>query len=485
MTLALGVDQGSSSTKAVLIDSSGQSLWQDSLPVSTLITAPDRVEQNPEELFDSVKTLIDRSFDFVQSSNRTISTIGLAFQRSGVCAWDRDGAVLHSLLTWRDRRTLPLLEALGEDRRVITEITSLPAIPDYAGGKIALLQSEFSDQRYFIGTLDSFVLYRLSNGQVWATDDSMAARTMLYGFKEHGWDAELCRLSKVDRSRLAPIRSSIGSFGRYRDVPITAMLGDQQASLIGRMQSQTEILINMGSISSVCVPTGSTLLRLQGYPASILFSEEISGVRHFQYLIEGITNASGSVIESLRKKLGIDPESLSDLDRLCRVQRNSDPTVFCAINGTASPHWRYDLPVRSVHWDGIDFDLLVAPLIENIGNFIVTNLLALLNNAYVSGRPSTVFVSGGLSQSDYLLQYLADCAEVSIARLPSHDCTALGAALCAFRGIGISEKCVGAGAASIFSPRDRWRKQERYQFWFELMEGLMRHEPLGRALDLL
>lgn len=481
--LFLGVDQGSGSTKAVLINLDGKVVKEFVVRIDSTRVLGDHVEQNPDELYLSVKNLIDEAFNFVRPYSTEIIAIGLAFQRSGVLAWDRNtGEAKHPMITWADTRSAKALEAIP-DTSLVTEKTSLPVTPHYAAPKIALLQKEFPEDDVLVGTLDSFVLHRLSELRTLSTDDTMASRTMLYDLSTGSWDAGLCEIFGVNRERLVPISPSLHPHARYQDVPILSILGDQQASLFGRLGPEGYPVLNMGTVSSLCVPLGSDLIFQPGFVSSVLCSRQSADnpdMVDSLYLLEALTNASGSIVEHIRKKRLA--SSLEQVASICEHGSHGGKTVvaFVPLGGSASPDWRYDLPNLIMNWDGVNTEALVRALIENIGCFVSNNIRTLTEAGIIGSEERTIVASGGLSEMDFLLQFIADCSGYRILRMGSREATARGAAISAIMSAGRSDNPAGLNVEAperVFDPHQS-QATKKLEMWLELK----RHALEGRVL---
>ena len=191
--------------------------------------------------------------------------IGCAFQRSGVCAWEHGSLKPCSpLLSWQDIRTADRIKVLGASDELLWERAGIPRSAHYAGGKISFLQEEFPDPAIAVGTLDSFILANLLPGQ-FVTEDTMAHRTMLYNLKVGGWDQQLCEAFKVDIGRLATIKPSLQMYGELNSIPVRASLGDQQASLLYHHWLGYPVVLNLGTIASLQIYTGSVQKNLKGF----------------------------------------------------------------------------------------------------------------------------------------------------------------------------------------------------------------------------
>ncbi|MDC0357482.1 FGGY family carbohydrate kinase [Oligoflexia bacterium] len=490
--LFLGVDQGGSSTKATLIDAEQQPVHSFSHAVSTSVLDHERIEQDPTELLHSVTTLIDEARAFANENQAQIQALGLACQRSGVMAWDRTtGAVLHPMLSWRDTRTRSIIEALGAKAQDIFDRAILPPSAHYAGGKIALLQKQFADCNVAVGTLDSYLLYALSGttDSIFCTEDTMAHRTMLYAMDTHGWDGKLCDLFSVQTDRLPPINPSIFQHGHYRDIPITAMLGDQQASLFAGGLPAKRAVLNLGTVGAIFLSTGSEFVKLPGYITSVYYSKmgSAESERDYQYMIEGTTNVCARTVELIKERVGVVEADIEAC--CCRARDNisSAPAVaFCPLGNTTTPDWIYDLPDVITDWDREDMDEFARALVENLGSFIAENILAFKAASLLSADDTAIPVSGGVARIDYLLQYIADCTGCMLERMSFSEATSIGAALAAIEGAGKENRPKGQGAKQaekIFMPQASGASA-RHQAWKRLKAQVVQGQVAGAVVTL-
>lgn len=424
----LGIDQGSSATKAVLLDQHGQHYQEFSVPVNTHSIDAVTIEQDPRELLSTVRMVANDAIRAAARLRKHIAGIGFSFQRSGVLAWDgNSGDVLHPLISHRDQRTRAQLEALHESHALIAERTGLPPLPNYAAAKIALLQKQFPDPQVLISTLDSFVVQQFAGDSRFITEDSMAARTMLYSLAGGGWDDELCQLFGVQSSRLPSISSSLAQHGTYRGIPVMAMLGDQQASLFSRLAEGVQCILNLGTGSWVSIYTEESPVQIEGLVTGILYSEG-TVQREFKYLIEAVTACSGAVLEFVISKLKV-ASNVAELDSLCRTVPDSEcPVAFFPAGLTGSFDWRSDLPALVSDRSATPAALARA-LVENIGNFVAQNIQKLSELELLKPQHQPIPVSGGLSDSDFLIQHIADVSGYELARVGSREASARGAAI--------------------------------------------------------
>lgn len=491
--LVLGVDQGTGSTKAIVLDTSGQEFEQFSAPVPAPVQQGRRVTQQAEALVGSVQSILQEAFAWATSSGRRFRAIGLACQRSGVLAWTSEtGIPVSPLLTWADTDTIKLIEKLGTTALKVSNLTGLPTIPNFAAGKLSELQAEFQRLGDRIATLDTYIAFILNGRQRFVTDDSMAARTMLYDLRNGKWSEELCKLFSVDIRKLPEIRSSIDDFGLIEGVPLKVMMGDQQAALLGRVTEEQLPLLNLGTIASLSIPTGDTPIFKPSLMSSVWFSKRSDRAkpghdRAFMYLTELTSPITGPLLREIvdEKKFARD---LRDLSSRCdESKRNARKIVaFNSFGRIYEPTWPHGVPdILIAGPDADDSDVARAHL-ENVGNHIV-KLLDQFEEYQLcfQGKNREVMVAGGGSECRYLLQYIADCIDATLLVLPSREATARGAALATLvrddQGRDVSSMNSLTDAVRIV-PCDKETRQ-RYLKWRRLEQDVLagRVPPIAKV----
>lgn len=470
--LFLGIDQGSSGTKGVLLDMHGQHYQEFSVPVSTHVLDTERIEQDPQELVYSVRRVADDALRVAARLRRHIAAIGLSVQRSGVLAWSaKSGEPLHPLISHRDRRAQALIDELQEHHSTITAKTGLPVLPNYAAGKILELQRQFPDSSTLISTLDSYLVQAFAGETRFFTEDSMAARTMLYNLESAVWDEELCALFSVLPARLPAISPSLGRHGTYRGIPITALLGDQQAGLFGRLAEGISAIVNLGTGSWISVFTGEKPVFHPGLITGVFYTAG-TGQREFHYGVEAVSPASGPLIDYIMHKLNTG-RSVADLQSVClSVAPDRVPVAFVPLTGTGTPEWRADLPFLVTNWRRGDVPALVRALIENIGNFVAQDIEEMLALGVLTREHQPIPVSGGLSDLDFLMQYIADVSGVELARLGSREASARGAAIASMQSFQRTFSRVALPRPQISRTfrRENEEARMRFQQWRALRE---------------
>jgi glycerol kinase len=381
---------------------------------------PGAFEQDPEAILESILEVYREAQRFAEDRDVRVSGIGFAFQRSGVLAWHHvTGEVLHPMISWRDTRTQEAIEALGENtRREMFAKTGIPPSSNYAGGKIALLQHKFPSSDVCVGTLDSFVLARLLDTDAgeplpFLTEDTMAHRTMLYSFEARSWAVDLCQGLSVDPLRLATIVPSFSEFGMIDGVPVSVSIGDQQASMLGVLNSTIRSVLTLGTIASLVRCTGEEVKQLPGFISSILCSFSSGGSVYFT---EGTVNCCAETVKRI-EKVGVGRESISSIcDRVERTR--SEVLAFCPFGNITTPEWEYGHPNVFPDFDQCGREEVTFALVQNLGNFVLQNIRAFKNEGLLEDE---IVVAGGVANIDYLLQYLADGSGLKLFRASSQQ----------------------------------------------------------------
>src|SRR5262245_794468 len=432
----VGIDQGSTATKACLLDALGRVRRVVSRRITTRTPAAGWAEHDPEELLRSVRWALSGALRSV--SPASIGGVGLACQRSTCLFWDAEnGKALTPALSWQDRRGEEICKALTMHAPSIIRKTGLRLSPHYAASKIRWLldrtpglRRSVQSGRARFGTLDSFLLFRLTGGASWSTDPTHAARTLLMNLRRLDWDPALLDLFGVAYRCLPPIRPSIFPAGEIRirgvRIRITATVGDQQAALLGLGCSRRgETAINYGTGAFVALNTGHQPVRVPGLLTSVAWSSE----KAVRFLLEGPVNAAGSAVEWMEDLVGPDgreEESLSEWDTL--------PIVIPALAGVGAPHWRGD--VNAAIFD-LRRDTKAAQLRAATMAGIACRIREIVERmGQHRKRADPILVAGGLLQRRELVRSQASLIPATLLQPLSPDATARGAALLAGQALG-------------------------------------------------
>ncbi len=436
----LGIDQGGSSTKAVILDQNGQVIWSDLIEIQTLHGAgPTDIifEHDSIEVLNSVSNLIKRAKQEVGAER--IRALGFSIQRSGVLAWEAQTGndngkfkSLSNIRTWRDARNKVAIEKLRSSEDLIKSTSGLPLTYHFAALKIAEFQKDFPKAE--VGTIDTWLLANLLSDNPYITEEGHAARSQLYSLKTRSWDSNLCKLFGVNASRLAQIKPSLSGFGSIHDIPLAAVLGDQQAALFGL--NVDDPVLNLGTVGQIILSQGETFSLAKGYNTGVTYTTN----KEVHYQIEASINCCGLILDQVREILNLNGiKNISD-----------DPceklgVIFNASMNSGSPDWISDLPEIS---EGITRGTVehAQALLENVAFWISLNFRTLKKLGYI--KNTLVYALGGGSQSDYLMQVLADAMGAEIRKVKNVQGSAYGAAAAAY--LSVNKERLNSGLSSKF-----------------------------------
>jgi len=468
----IGIDQGSSSTKALALSIDGEVLFRTKKALAPAFRDGLRVEHDPHALLASVQEALEESIDHLRSANVAISAIGLACQRSSCLAWEEStGAPLSPVLSWRDTRGSELVQSLAENASRIFDITGLPLTPYYAASKFRWLKDHLPEALgpgVVFGTLSSFLCQRLTGSGRAFIDHTNAARTQLMNIHSCAWEDELLKLFGLTDIRLPAIAPTLQSFGTVRSgteqIPLLACIGDQQAAMAGLgILEKNDGGINYGTGGFLMVNTGQSLVPAPALMASIHYSTDQT--RH--YMVEGSVNAVGDSLAWLRERLHIFTD-YDELDDQC-WQAATDVVAFIGLNGTGAPHWERDIS-SSIHGltASSSSNDIVRSAVESIA-FFMKDIAAAMANAGI--EPASLSVSGGLASLSYLVQVQADILGKDLQISAEQEVSALGAALLAGLSLGVLSKADIKRLAlqgETVQARRNLGAEKRYSRWKEL-----------------
>jgi glycerol kinase len=385
------------------------------------------------------------------------------------------------MISWADTRTQPVVDSFQRGTEKIANMTGLPVLANFAAPKISLLQHKFLEPSTYVATLDTYLVHQLTRGVAYTTEDTMAARTLLYELQSGAWSDELCRQFKVDKKRLPAISPSLSAHAIVDGVPLMAMLGDQQAALLGRFNAHSRALLNLGTIASLCRHTGSQALIKPGLKTTVLYSQALptANVRSMTYMIEATAPFTGAVtLEPLRRSWC---SSSQEIDSLCHAAFQANPAglaiAYWVNREPLYPSWPQGVPNVTVCKPGATVADRVRAVVENVGNHIVKMLSEFSDKGLLGTQgPAEIDVAGGGSELDYLMQYVADVSGHTLYRLPTREAGARGAGLAAWMSTYSkpnADTFNNASPTKIFSCENPERRK-RYLMWQRMEQDIMR-----------
>lgn len=469
----LAIDQGTTSSRAIAFDLNGGVAGAAQQPLPQHYPRDGWVEQDPEDIWRTVLDTARRAAAEARSKGFSLAAIGIVNQRETTVVWDRgSGRPVHNAIVWQDRRGAGRCRALAATGAAPAIRRTTGLVPDsyFSATKLEWLLGHAGGAgaaagrgALAFGTVDSFLLWRLTGGAAHATDATNASRTMLFDIEAQAWDGALCREFDVPAAVLPEVRDSAGRFGTADPalfgaaVPITGIAGDQQAALIGQgclapgMAKSTYgtgcfILVNSGPARP---DPGAGIL------ATVAWRLDGKTV----YAVEGSIFNAGTAIQWLRDGLGIVAESAASEALAAGLPDNGGVYLVPAFTGLGAPWW--DAGARGGLF-GLTRDTGAAHLaraaLEACG-YQTADLLEAMGRPEGGNRSGSgrLRVDGGMAANDWLMQFVADIADAPVERPAATETTALGAALLAGVGAGLYGSLEEAVAATwrpdrIFTP---------------------------------
>jgi glycerol kinase len=483
----LAIDQGTTSTRAILFDHEGRAHATAQIPLTQIYPAPGQVEHDPEEIWRSVlhvgRTVLG------EAGAKAAVAIGITNQRETTVVWERaTGRPLANAIVWQDRRTAGLCAELDHEGWAahVAEATGLVIDPYFSATKLAWLLRNVPDLdaraeagEVCFGTIDSFLLFRLTGGKLHATDATNAARTKLYDIRSGAWDARLLERLGVPRAMLPEVRDSQSDFGRAEEdhfgapIPIRGVAGDQQAAAYGQACFKPGMLkATYGTGCFVLANTGDEKVASATRMLSTIF-HQLDGKR--TYALEGAIFMAGATVQWLRDSLGLIGSAAESEVLAQEADPKARVYLVPAFQGLGAPFWDAGAKaaILGLTRAASKADLVAAGL-EAVAFQTRDLLTAMRQDMAVSGIPSpfALRVDGGMTANAWFLQRLADILgqRIEVARNP--ETTALGAAYHAGQAVGFfgdaGELEKGWAPAKAFEPKMTEAEREtRYAGWLD------------------
>jgi glycerol kinase len=448
--LVLGIDQGTTGTTCLVVDERLRRRGRGYRPVEQHFPRPGWVEHDPEDLLASVLAAAEEALADAGARAHDLAAIGIANQRETTIVWDRaTGRPVHRAIVWQDRRTAERCRELPAD--LLRDRTGLVPDPYFSATKLEWLLSERDASGLAFGTVDSWLLWCLSRGEVHATDVSNASRTLLFDLRGLRWDPELLELFGVPESVLPAVVPTSGVLAEAdllgASVPVAALAGDQQAALFGQAcyaPGQAKVTYGTGSFVLVNVGDNPGGVR-EGLVQTVAWR---LGEGPVAYALEGSIFVTGAAIRWLQDGLGLLADA-RESDALARSVDGTDGVYFVpALAGLGSPHWAPETRglVTGLHL-GTRREHVVRAALEAIA-YQVTDVLEA-----VGGELELLRADGGAADNAFLLQFQADLARVPVEVPAEREATALGAAALAGLAVGVWSDVADVAAARAIEAR--------------------------------
>ncbi len=467
-TYLLAIDQGTTSTRAIVFDAALKPVASAQQEFTQLYPGPGQVEHDPEDIWTSVVATVRAAMAKAALQARDIAAIGITNQRETTVVWDRaSGKPIHNAIVWQDRRTADVCAALrqsGHESQIAAR-TGLVLDPYFSATKIGWILDHVDGARaaaqagrLAFGTVDSFLLWRLTGGTVHATDATNAARTLLLDIGKGAWDAELCGLFGVPMAMLPPVHDCAHAFGTTEadlfggPIRILGIAGDQQAATVGQG------CVRPGMMKSTYGTGCFALLNTGGTPVAsksrllTTIAYQLDGRR--TYALEGAIFIAGAAVQWLRDGLKM-ITAAPDVNALAAAADPAEQVYLVpAFVGLGAPWW--DANARGAIY-GLTRNAGVAELaraaLEAVG-YQTRDLLEAMRSDWPVAGDTVLRVDGGMAASDFTMQFLADILAAPVDRPAVMETTAVGAAYLAGLAAGV---CPGLADFAA-----RWTCERRF-----------------------
>jgi glycerol kinase len=446
----LAIDQGTTGSTCLVIGEDAQVVSRAYSEFPQHYPQPGWVEHDASEIWDVTSYIARKAVESAKGVD--IAGIGITNQRETVVVWDRKtGVPVQNAIVWQDRRTAEICRSLkaADKEDWVRERTGLVIDPYFSGTKLTWMLQQNPELRkraeageLAAGTIDCWLIWKLTDGKVHATDPTNASRTLLYNIDTLSWDDELCALFEVPRALLPEVKPSSGVFGETQNslfgkaIPVAGVAGDQQAALFGQgCVSQGQAKNTYGTGAFLLMNTGKERVASKH---GLLTTVGCASKGEAAYALEGSIFIAGAAIQWLRDELKI-IEKAEETDALARsIEDNGGVYFVPAFVGLGAPHWDPEARGTLVGLTrGSTRAHVVRAALESMAYSTNDVLRAMISDSGVEA--SELAVDGGASQNDWLMQFQADVLDLPVVRPKMVECTAAGAAGLAGIGVGLWE----------------------------------------------
>jgi glycerol kinase len=488
--LILAIDQGTSSTKTIIFNTKGEVVAKATVVLETHYLEGGFVEQDPEGIYQNVMLSVQSCLEtFTANGGKVedIKTAGISNQRETFVVWDKNGTAIAPAVVWQCKRSIAICKDLNSDIDLVNEVkrkTGLIIDPYFSATKLIwLLQNDeivrhkIQSGKAFFGTVDTWLLYKLTKGAQYLTDYTNASRTLLFNLENLDWDQELIASMGLSGINLPDPKPSAYTFGESTfeglfktPLSITAMIGDSHAAAFG------EGCLNPGTAKATLGTGCSVLMNIGGVPqisksgmiTTICWSTE----ERVDYALEGVIVSCGSTIEWLINELQLFGESQETEAMAASVLDNNGVYIIPAFSGLGAPYWDMS---RKASIEGLTFDCtknhIVRAALETIPFQIKAVLEAMQKDTGV--MIEELMVNGGITANNFVMDFLADLIQSKVVKSRFPDVSALGASYLASIGKGIFKDLQDvqqllSNKESLYSEKYK-KSEEYYATWNQLI----------------
>ena len=445
----ISIDAGTTSNRSILFDLKGKPVFSSQKEFTQYFPKDGWVEHDPEEIW---KTTITTLKDVIKKANKLrgeVLTIGITNQRETTILWDKEtGKTIYKAIVWQDRRTEDYCRKLRKQNKdtIIFNKTGLLIDPYFSGTKIKWILDNIpkakklmTKNQLLFGTIDSFLIWRLTKSKVHATDATNASRTMIYNISSNKWDDTILKLLKINKNILPEVKNCADDFGHThpsitgKSIPINGVVGDQQAATIGQCCFEPGSLKSTyGTGAFVLLNTGSKKIYSKNRLLTTI-AYRINGKT--TYAMEGSIFSAGAGVQWLRDRMKFFKKASETENLVKSLKDNNNIYLVPAFTGLGAPHW--DANARGV-LTGITRDTSPKEIVRATIEAVAYQTYDLFDAMKHDGlRPKIVKVDGGMVMNNWFSQFLSDIVNVKVLRPKVQETTAVGAAFMAGLQIGV------------------------------------------------
>ena len=460
--LILSIDQGTTSTRSILFDLQGNKIYSSQYEFNQIFPKLGWVEHNPEEIWNITLKTIKQSIKKSKTLKAKIISIGITNQRETTIMWDKNtGKPIYNAIVWQDRRTQKICESLKKRKleNLFRKKTGLFIDPYFSATKIKWIIENVSkakkllrNKNLMFGTIDTFLIWRLTNKEKHLTDATNASRTLLFNITTNKWDDELLKKLNISKSILPEVKNSADFFGTTskkiigEEISINAVLGDQQAAAVGQACFEKgSVKSTYGTGAFAIINTGNKKI----YSKNKLLTTICYRLKNQNiYALEGSIFIAGAGVQWLRDKMSL-INNASETEKIAKSKlSNNGVYVVPAFTGLGAPYWRSDLKglITGITRD-TDSENIIRATLESVAY----QSYDLFESMKKDGCKSKIIkVDGGMVSNNWLSQFLADILNTKVLRPKIEDTTALGVAFFAGYQIGVFK--------TLEEIKNKWKK---------------------------
>ena len=472
----IGIDQSTQGTKALLVDQAGNILLRKDRPHRQIISDLGWVSHDPEEIYQNTLAVVRELLEESKVPQSALCGVGISNQRETTAAFRRDGSPVTDAIVWQCSRAKDIVAKMSAEipgfAKLVQEKTGIPFSPFFPAAKMRwILENAADSGDILFGTIDTWLVYRLTGGRSFKTDCSNAGRTELMNIRTLSWDDELLSAFGIPKSALPEICSSDALFGETtfeglleKPLPILSVMGDSHAALYAQgCHEKGMVKTTYGTGSSIMMNTGTIPEKSAfGLATSVAYAAE----GKVNYCLEGNINYTGAVISWLKDQLQL-ISSPKEAEPLARLANPDDTTILVpAFTGLSAPHWANEAKASITGMTRTTGkNEIVKAALESIAFQITDVLCAMEKDSGV--KISELRVDGGASRNAYLMQFQADVADTSVLVPDREEFSALGVAFMAGKRAGIMDDSVFSGCGrTVYRPQmSEEKRTEKKNLW--------------------